>query len=358
MLSKKNQAQTYYNIAVKANEYHVNYYIRVGKIYTNFFDENNVAPPKLGAQLDDFLDAKSREDTFYNQIRKSDYTAVLTEWDNKRDSNTSSLRTMAQVYANNPDDAEKQAWAQRVLYLLKHFNISIRDNFEMQGSRTLQFCQCIDATAEYRAAIDGIGAGVFYEAMKEANQECLNIVDLRNEERAQASQDKMVDLRKQTDAEYRDLILITNAFALSNVDENAYDPLINNLNQLVNYYEKTVFAGSGDSSSSSGNSSSGGSSQQGGSQQGGSQQGGSEEGSSEQGGSGDDSGTTPPSGGGGFPGSEEVDGQGGGSGDDSGTTPPSGGGGFPGSDEIDDQGGGSGDSGGTVPPSGGGGFGG
>lgn len=266
MLSNKLQAQVFYTIAFKANDYHVNFYIRVAKRFTSFFDANNPAPARLAAQLTAFTTAQTREDTFYNQIRKSDYTASIMEWDTKRDNNTSSLRAMAQAFAGNPGDPEKQAWGQRLLYLLKHFNVSIADNFEMQGSKTLQFCQCIDSTPDYRAAIDGIGASTFYEAMKDANEHCRELVDLRNEERSQASQDKMVDLRKQTDAEYRDLILITNAYALTRDDEHAYDALINVLNQDINYYEKTVFAGSGGSSSEG----SGGSQQGGGTEQGGS----------------------------------------------------------------------------------------
>lgn len=320
MIDWKLQASVYFNIAYKANDYHVNFYLRVGRVFRHFFDEYNPAPARLAAQVTAFLAAIDREDSFYNQIRKSDFTLVLSEWDKKRDNNTSSLRSMANVYANNPRDAEKQAWAQRVLYLLKHFNVSISDNFEMQGSRTLQFCQCIDTTPEYRAAIDGIGAGDFYDAMKDANEHCINIVDLRNEERAQASQDTMVALRKVTDAEYRDLILITNAFALAQDNIHAYDTLINNLNELVTYYEKTVFAGSGDSTS--------------GGIQGGGDGGGGTTTDPTTPGEGDDNGGTPPDDGGDDNGGDTPPA---GGDDNGGDTPPSGG---------DDNGGG----GNTPPP--------
>ena len=62
----------------------------------------------------------------------------------------------------------------------------------------------------------------------------------------------MVDLRAKTEAEYRDLIFITNAYAMTNDDIHAWDPLLNVLNEDINYYEKTVFAGNGSSSGNNG----------------------------------------------------------------------------------------------------------
>ena len=78
------------------------------------------------------------------------------------------------------------------------------------------------------------------------------LIDQRNAERAEAPQQTMVELRKRTDSEYRDLIMILNAYALTDETATSYRTLINILNEDVNYYEKTVFAGSGSSSSSNG----------------------------------------------------------------------------------------------------------
>ena len=127
------------------------------------------------------------------------------------------------------------------------------------------------------------------------------LIDQRNAERAEAPQQTMVELRKRTDSEYRDLIMILNAYALTDETATSYRTLINILNEDVNYYEKTVFAGSGSSSSSNGQNGSNG------------ENGTTEPGSGDNGGGTDDE-PLPPSGGG--------DDQGGGDG-----LPPSGGGG-------------------------------
>jgi hypothetical protein len=77
-----------------------------------------------------------------------------------------------------------QADGQRVLDLMKHYAMSNDDNYENQGSKTLQFCQAIDASTTLTAAIANIGATTFYQDLKEANEQCRLLIDQRNAERA------------------------------------------------------------------------------------------------------------------------------------------------------------------------------
>ena len=290
MLSNKLQARVYYDIAFKGNSYHVNFYLRVSSRFAARFDNEHPAPTLLANQLTCFNNAVSEEDVFFKISTKSDLTPLIQEWDTKRDNNTSSIRAMAQAYALNPGDAQKQADGQRVLDLMKHYAMSNDDNYENQGSKTLQFCQAIDASTTLTAAIANIGATTFYQDLKEANEQCRLLIDQRN-------------------------------YALTDNTATSYRGLINILNEDINYYEKTVFAGSGSGSSNGGG---GGSSDD----QGGSGSGGD---------SGDDDG--PSSGEGDTSGGD--DGPSGGSGDTSGDDGPSSGDGD--------------SSGGTTPPPGGGG---
>ena len=252
MLSNKNQAQVYGAIERKGNSYHVNFYLRVSSRFANFFTAQNPAPARVAAQLACFNAAIAAEDGFFKISTKSDLTPLIQEWDTKRDNNTSSLRAMAQAFALNPADAQKQADGQRVLDLMRHYALSNDDNYENQGSKTLQFCQAIDGSTTNTAAITNIGATAFYQGLKEANEQCRALIDQRNLERSEAPQQTMVDLRAKTEAEYRDLIFITNAYAMTNDDIHAWDPLLNVLNEDINYYEKTVFAGNGSSSGNNG----------------------------------------------------------------------------------------------------------
>ena len=263
MLTNKLQARIYYDIAFKGNSYHVNFYLRVSSRFAARFDNEHPAPTILANQLTCFNSAVSAEDVFFKISTKSDLTPQIQEWDTKRDNNSSSLRAIAQAYAMNPGDAQKQADGQRVLDQMKHYAMSNDDNYENQGSKTLQFCQAIDASATLTAAIANIGATAFYQGLKEANEQCRLLIDQRNAERAEAPQQNMVELRKRADMEYRDLIMILNAYALTDATGESYRALINILNEDVNYYEKTVFAGSG-SSSSNGSNSGGGSTDNGG----------------------------------------------------------------------------------------------
>ena len=258
MLSNKQQARVYYDIAFKGNSYHVNFHLRVASRFVARFDVQHPAPSLLASQLTCFNNAVTAEDDFFKISTKSDLTPLIQEWDTKRDNNTSSIRAMAQAYALNPGDVQKQSDGQHVLDLMKHYAMNNDDNYENQGSKTLQFCQAVDASPSLTAAIANIGATTFYQALKEANEQCRLLIDQRNAERAEAPQQTMVDLRKRTDNEYRDLIMILNAYALTDETATSYRSLINILNEDVNYYEKTVFAGSSSSSSSGSNGDNGG----------------------------------------------------------------------------------------------------
>lgn len=244
MLSNTLQAKPYYNIREKGNDYHVNFYLRVKGRFESFATSFGTFPTLLQGQLTCFNNAIAAEDDFFKVTTASELTGTIKEWDVKRDNNTSSLRAMAEAYAMNPGDAAKQQAGKKVIDMMRHFKLNINDNYELQGSRTLQFCQAVDADSTAQQAIAAVGATVFYTALKEANEQCRAIIDQRNADRAAASQEKMINLRRATDNEYAHLLMITNAYALTD-EQQRYNTLLQQIIEDVNYYEKVVFAGSG-----------------------------------------------------------------------------------------------------------------
>lgn len=244
MLSNTLQAKPYYNIREKGNDYHVNFYLRVKGRFESFATSFGTFPTLLQGQLTCFYNAIAAEDDFFKVTTASELTGTIKEWDVKRDNNTSSLRAMAEAYAMNPGDAAKQQAGKKVIDMMRHYKLNINDNYELQGSRTLQFCQAVDADSTAQQAIAAVGATVFYTALKEANEQCRAIIDQRNADRAAASQEKMINLRRATDNEYAHLLMITNAYALTD-EQQRYNTLLQQIIEDVNYYEKVVFAGSG-----------------------------------------------------------------------------------------------------------------
>ena len=244
MLSNTLQAKPYYNIREKGNDYHVNFYLRVKGRFESFATSFGTLPTLLQGQLTCFDNAIAAEDDFFKVTTASELTGTIKEWDVKRDNNTSSLRAMAEAYAMNPSDAAKQQAGKKVIDMMRHYKLNINDNYELQGSRTLQFCQAVDADSTAQQAIAAVGATVFYTALKEANEQCRAIIDQRNADRAAASQEKMINLRRATDNEYAHLLMITNAYALTD-EQQRYNTLLQQMIVDVNYYEKVVFAGSG-----------------------------------------------------------------------------------------------------------------
>ena len=244
MLSNTLQAKPYYNIREKGNDYHVNFYLRVKGRFESFATSFGTFPTLLQGQLTCFYNAIAAEDDFFKVTTASELTGTIKEWDVKRDNNTSSLRAMAEAYAMNPSDAAKQQAGKKVIDMMRHFKLNVNDNYELQGSRTLQFCQAVDADSTAQQAIAAVGATVFYTALKEANEQCRAIIDQRNADRAAASQEKMINLRRATDNEYAHLLMITNAYALTD-EQQRYNTLLQQIIEDVNYYEKVVFAGSG-----------------------------------------------------------------------------------------------------------------
>jgi hypothetical protein len=251
MLSNTLQAKPYYNIREKGNDYHVNFYLRVKGRFESFANSFGTLPTLLQGQLTCFNNAVAAEDDFFKVTTASELTGTIKEWDVKRDNNTSSLRAMAEAYAMNPGDAAKQQAGKKVIDMMRHFKLNINDNYELQGSRTLQFCQAVDADSTAQQAIAAVGATVFYTALKEANEQCRAFIDQRNADRAAASQEKMINLRRATDNEYAHLLMITNAYALTD-EQQRYNTLLQQIIEDVNYYEKVIFAGSGSTANNGG----------------------------------------------------------------------------------------------------------
>lgn len=256
MLSNSLQANPYFKIREKGNDYHVNFYLRLKGRYAGFSSSFGTLPTLLQAQLTCFNTAVGNEDDFFKATTASELTGEVREWDTKRDNNTSSLRAMADAYAMNPSDAAKQQAGQKVLDMMRHYKLNINDNYELQGSRTFQFCQAVDADSTIQQAIAAIGATVFYTALKEANEQCRALIDQRNADRAAAPQETMINLRKITDQEYIHLLMITNAYALTD-EQQRYNTLLQQIIEDVNYYEKVVFAGNGSTVSGGSGSSNG-----------------------------------------------------------------------------------------------------
>ena len=244
MLLNTLQVNFYNKIKEKGNDYHLNYYLRARGRFSNFFASFGTPPTLLQTQFGCFDTAVDNEDGFFKATTASELTGNVKEWDTKRDNNTSSLRAMASAFAVNPGDATRQQAGQKVLDMMSHYKLNINDNYELQGSRTLQFCQAVDADSATQQAIAAIGATAFYTALKEANEQCRQLVDQRNAERAAAPQEKMVDLRKATDNEFAHLLMLANAYALTD-EQQRYNTLLQQLIEDINYYEKVVFAGSG-----------------------------------------------------------------------------------------------------------------
>ena len=318
MLQNTLQATPYNKIKEKGHDYHVNFYLRVKGRFMSFSSAFGSFPTLLQAQFACFDTAVGSEDDFFKATTASELTGDVKEWDIKRDNNTSSLRAMSSAFAMNPGDAVKQQAGQKVLDMMRHYKLNISDNYELQGSRTLQFCQAVDADSAAQQAIAAIGATAFYTALKEANEQCRLLIDQRNADRAAAPQEKMVNLRKATDNEYAHLLMITNAYALTD-EQQRYNTLLLQLIEDVNYYEKVVFAGSG-GTSSGGNSGNSGNTEQGGSS---SEQGGSDSGN---GGSDSDNDGGDNNGGGGTTPTPDPDAGFGGGGSDSGNGDNNGGG--------------------------------
>ena len=199
------------------------------------------APARLSGVVNVLQTAVGSEDQAYLVITKSDLTAPIEEADKARDNLYSGLTSMLDALSRL-GTAEQQQAAGRVVERVAYHKVSISDKYEDESEKIAQLVQDLK-DGSLAADIATLGLTATVNQLEQQNQQVVNLMKQRQTDRSAVDTNAMAKARVVTDAAYEDVVLVLNAFAITeyNGQSSPYDEAIRIVNSDISYYSQYVF---------------------------------------------------------------------------------------------------------------------
>ena len=199
------------------------------------------APARLADAINALQAAVGGEDQAYLIITKSDLTAPIEEADKARDNTYSGISSMLDALSRL-GTADQQQAASRVAERVAYHKVSINDRYEDESEKITQLVQDFKA-GSLAADIATLGLTATVNQLEQQNQQVISLMKQRQTDRSAVESNAMGKARLVTDAAYEDVVLVLNAFAITeyNGQSSPYDETIRIINSDINYYSQYVF---------------------------------------------------------------------------------------------------------------------
>jgi hypothetical protein len=177
----------------------------------------------------------AKEDTVVDYIRKSDFSAKIADADERLDNAIIGFGETVKGALHHFREAVADA-ALSLTNLMKTYGNIIRKNYDEELAAITNLLQELEgAYADKVIVISGLAEWI--TEIKAASAELASLLALRNTEKAAKPQERMGTVRREVDAAYRDVVAKIEALALIE-GADAYAPVINELNALVERFNK------------------------------------------------------------------------------------------------------------------------
>ena len=202
------------------------------------------SPVRLANVINVMQSAVGNEDQAYLVITKSDLTAPIEEADKNRDNTFSGMNSMLDALRRLGTPEQQQA-AERVIERITYHKVSISDKYEDENEKIAQLVQDLKG-ASLAADIATLNLTSTVTLLEQQNQQVISLMKQRQTDRSTQESNLMAKARAATDAAYEDVVLVLNAFAITEFDgqSSPYDEIIRIINSDINYYSQYVFNGS------------------------------------------------------------------------------------------------------------------
>jgi hypothetical protein len=200
---------------------------RLTGIYTNL---------GLDEQLALFRSLYDKADEALEIIRKSDKTELISDVDLKRDHTFRGFSGSVKALANHFDQGKQEA-VRQLQIVLKHYGVVNSLPHDEETAAIHNLLQDLKTT--YSPQIALLGLGEWVEELEKDNNAFQVLVADRNTEEATRCSLRMIEVRKETDALYRQIIERLEALIVIN-GEATYTPFVNELNNLIKHNNNTL----------------------------------------------------------------------------------------------------------------------
>ena len=199
------------------------------------------APVRLANVINVLQSTVGNEDQAYLIITKSDLTAPIEEADKARD-NTYSGLISALDFMKRLGTPEQQQAAERVIERVTYHKVNISDKYEDENEKVAQLVQDLKG-GSLAADISTLNLTATITLLEQQNQQVISLMKQRQTDRSTQEGNAMAKARAATDAAFEDVVLVLNAFAITefNGQSSPYDEIIRIINSDINYYSQYVF---------------------------------------------------------------------------------------------------------------------
>ena len=199
----------------------------------SFDAEENPAPPRLAAQLAEFRASYEALNTAYAQTRESLITQDIAALDEEGDQLYLGLKeTVEGARRMTYMPARKEA-GDRLMVFLKKYRIDVRENMIEEWSKLQQMTEEADGDVLVRQDIATLGMTDLMTRLTAIAAELRQKMTERSA--GLPAQKAMKQAREAVDPESRALILLLNAFAVTDSEPDRYAALISQLNNNIDY---------------------------------------------------------------------------------------------------------------------------
>ena len=198
-------------------------------------------PVRLANVINVLQSTVGNEDQAYLVITKSDLTAPIEEADKARD-NTFSGMNSALDFLKRLGTPEQQQAAERVIERVTYHKVNISDKYEDENEKLAQLIQDLKG-GSLAADIATLNLTATVTLLEQQNQQVISLMKQRQTDRSTQESNAMAKARAATDAAFEDVVLVLNAFAITefNGQSSPYDEIIRIINSDINYYSQYVF---------------------------------------------------------------------------------------------------------------------
>lgn len=185
--------------------------------------------------------ALQEEDEVIVLSQKSALTDQIAHYDALRDSYVSGYKKFVKSFLSMPEGEELEA-AKKLDQHITDFKINTKYALDRETGMLTNFTS--DLETKYAAEIELLGATMFANKIKEANEKVRELLEQRDHEKSQYVKGATEAARKKTDEVYEDLVKKINAACILE-DETDYSAFIKDVNERIERLNKNS-SGSGD----------------------------------------------------------------------------------------------------------------
>ena len=215
--------------------------VKLCKAYRNAGNDGTSRfPAKVDAAFTPLVSAVSAVDSAYQQSRASDYSKKIADEDTRRDNLYKALKNQVQMYLKFDFDAEMKEAGEVIWNVMKKYNVNTDENYSEESVKLQQMLQEMNVNYQVELRLKKLGLETLVKQLDTANEAVRTMMSQRNDERMYQVKAALATARKEADEAYRYFVLVLNAAAVMDDNENRFDELISQINELIKYYRQYV----------------------------------------------------------------------------------------------------------------------